>query len=261
MDSGNLTSNRQPVRGERDAGRAALEAADWKCPCDGAFKGQSRGAFQGHLFRDAARYLFMLRAMYNVTRDGVWLERYRKALPERPAKSDRTRIDICAAGYGLDREAIKQIDDFQLWIYVGSQASLAELVAMETDESIKARYRAGLAVNAKNVLTALESHKGFDNADTKVFGHANWRTVYTTWFPQRTQADAEKLSEAEDKTKGGKRKSYEAKYMRPLAAAAIGERKVWYSLSTYPEVTYGIRKKAYCYGEGSVRGGPTALGT
>ena len=25
----------------------ALEAADWKCPCDGAFKGQSRGAFQG----------------------------------------------------------------------------------------------------------------------------------------------------------------------------------------------------------------------
>ena len=49
----------------------------------------------------------MLRAMYDVTKDSVWLERYRKALAERPAKSDKTRAEICAAGYGLDREAIK----------------------------------------------------------------------------------------------------------------------------------------------------------
>jgi len=200
----------------------ALEAADWKCPCDAAFKGQFRGAFQGHLFRDAVRYLFMLRAMHDVTHDRVWMERYQQALAERPAKGEKTRAEICAAGYGLDRETIKGIDEYSLWIYVGSQASLAQLVAMETDESIRGQFRAGLAVNAKNVLTALEKHKEFDNADTKVFGHANWRTVYTAWFPQRTQADAEKLSEAEDKAQGGKRKGYEARYMRnPLAAAAI----------------------------------------
>ncbi|MCX6910058.1 MAG: hypothetical protein NTY01_18725 [Verrucomicrobia bacterium] len=200
----------------------ALEATDWKCPCDGAFKGRSRGAFKGHLFRDAARYLFMLRAMYDAAHDSVWLERYRKALAERPAKSDKTRAEICAAGYGLDREAIKGIDEHSLWIYVGSQASLAKLVVMETDESIRAHYSAGLAVNAKNVLTAIEAHKEFDNNDTRIFGHANWRAVYTTWFPQRTQTDAEKLAEAEDKAKGGKRKNYEGRYMRnPLAAAAI----------------------------------------
>ena len=99
------------------------------------------------------------------------------------------------------------IDEHSLWIYVGCQASLAKLVAMETDESIRAHYRAGLAINAKNALAAIEAHKEFDNNDTKIFGHANWRAVYPTWFPQRTQADAEKLAEAEDKAKGGKRKS------------------------------------------------------
>lgn len=199
-----------------------LEAKAWRCPCDGAFKGQFRGAFQGHLFRDAVRYLFMLRAMYDVTRDGVWLERYRKALVERPANCDKTRVQICAAGYGPDREAIKGIDDYQQWIYVGSQGSLAQLVAMETDESLRTQYRAGLAINARQSLAAIEAHKAFDNNDTKVFGNANWRAVYSTWFPQPTQAEAQRLSGIADKSKRGERKHYEARYMRnSLAAAAI----------------------------------------
>ena len=68
----------------------------------------------------------------------------------------------------------------------------------------------------------IESYKQFDNNDTKVFGHADWRAVYSTWFPQRTQDDARRLSETGDKAKRGGRKSYEARYMRnPLAAAAI----------------------------------------
>ncbi len=199
-----------------------LEATAWKCPCDGAFTGQFRGTFQGHLFRDAARYLFLLRAMSDVTGDRVWLERYQTALAERPAHSDKTRVEICATGYAADREAIKNIDEYQLWIYVGSQGSLAKLVAMETDESLRAQYHAGLAVNTKNALAAIEAHKTFDNNDTKVFGNANWRAVYATWYPQTTQAAAAKLSETGDKAKRGERKHYEAKYMRnPLAAAAI----------------------------------------
>ena len=200
----------------------ALEALSWKIPCDGAFKGQFRGAFKGHLFRDAARYLFMLRAMYDVTHNNVWLERYRKALAERPAKSDKTRVEICAIGYAADREAIKGIDEYGLWIYVGSQGALAELAAMEADESIRAQYLAGLAVNAKNALASIEAYKEFDNNDTKVFGNANWREGYPTWYPQTTQADAEKLSATGDRAKLGGRKHYEARYMRnPLAAAAI----------------------------------------
>ena len=65
------------------------------------------------------------------------MEHYQKALAERPAKGEKTRAEICAAGYGLDREAIKGIDEHSLWIYVGSQASLAQLVAFETDESVR----------------------------------------------------------------------------------------------------------------------------
>ena len=199
-----------------------LEGTAWKCPCDAAFKGQFRGAFKGHLVRDAARYLFMLRAMYDVTRDSVWLERYRKALGERPTNCDQTRAEICAAGYGPDREVIKNIDEYQLWIYVGSQGSLAKLVAMETNESLRAQYRKGLALNVGNAFAAIGAYKTFDNNDTQVFGNANWRAVYAAWFPQHSQADAAKLSEISDKAKLGGRKHYEAKYMRnPLAAAAI----------------------------------------
>ena len=80
----------------------------------------------------------------------------------------------------------------------------------------------GLALNAKNALAAIATYTAFDNCDMKVFGNANWRAVYATWFPQHTQADAAKLSEFADKAKLGGRKHYEAKYMRnPLAAATI----------------------------------------
>jgi hypothetical protein len=199
-----------------------LESTGWKCPCDGAFKNDFRGGFTGHLFRDAVRYLHMLRAMADVTGDNVWLERYLKAAAGRPAKSDKTRAEICAAGYPHDREAIKNIDEYQMWIYVGSQGALAQLIAQETDAALRAHYRAGLALNAKSALASIEAYTKFDNSDTKVFGNANWRAVYTTWFPQPTQAEAKRLSETGDKARRGERKSYESRYMKnPLAAAVI----------------------------------------
>lgn len=201
---------------------AVLETTGWKCPCDGAFTGQFRGGFQGHLFRDAVRYLFLLRAMHDVTRDPLWLDRYRKALTERPEQCALTRVEICAAGYPPDREAIKHLDDHQLWIYVGSQASLAQLIRMETDESLRATYRTGLALNAKNALTAIAAGATFNRGDTQIFGHADWRKGYATWFPQPTQEAAQKLAGMGDKTLLGGRKGYEARLMKnPLAAATI----------------------------------------
>ena len=200
----------------------ALEALGWKCPCDGAFTGQFRGHFKGHQFRDAVRYLHMLRVMYDVTRDARWLDRYRQASAERPAKSVLTRAEICAVGYSHDREAIKGIDENSLWIYIGCQYALAGLATMETDGSLRAQYRAGLAANVRNALPAVAVCREFDNQDRKVFGNADWRAGYPNWVPQKTQADAEKLVENGDKVKLGQRKFYESKLMRnPLAAAAI----------------------------------------
>lgn len=218
-----------PSAGERQAiadklrqVAGALEATGWKCPCDGIFKGQFRGGFRGHLFRDAVRYLHLLRVMHDVTHERVWLDRYNKALAERPAPGGKTRLEICALGYGPDREAIKGIDEYSLWIYVGSQGALASLAAMETDEAIRKQYRAGLAVNAASARPAIEVCRQFDNNDTKIFGHADWRQAYPNWVPQATPADAVKLSGTGDKAKLGERKNYESRYMRnPLAAAAI----------------------------------------
>ena len=199
-----------------------LESTGWRCPCDGAFKGDFRGGFQGHWFRDAVRYLHMLRAMHELTSDPVWLQRYQRALAECPKGSEKTRLEMCAAGYALDQAEIKGIAEYQQWIYVGCQASLAELIRLEPDEAIREKYRIGLDLNAAASLKSVEACQTFDNADTKVFGDADWRGVYSTWFPQPTQAEAQRLSGIYDKTKRGTRKHYESSFMRnPLAAAAI----------------------------------------
>jgi len=215
-------AERQQVAAKMREVADVLQGTDWRCPCEGAFQGQFRGGFQGHLFRDAARYLFMLRAMYDVTQDRVWLDRYREAVGQRPRNSTATRGEICAAGYEVDREAIKNIDDHQMWIYVGSQASLAKLAALETDPALREQYRAGLAVNARNARRSIEAYKEFDNHDQKVFGETHWREVFNGWFPQATQADAERLARIADPQKRGQRKHYETRYMRnPLACAAV----------------------------------------
>jgi len=199
-----------------------VAAKGLRCPGDGAFKGEFRGGCTGHLFRDAVRYLYLLRAMHEVTHDGAWLERYQKALAERPAKAGKTRAEICDEGFAADREAIKYIELSQLLIYVGCQASLTRLAAMEKDEGIRKHYLAGLAANASNSLASLEGWRKFDNNDASHFGHTHWREGYTVWYPQPTQADAEKLAKTGDKAKLGTRKEYEARHVRnPLAAAAI----------------------------------------
>ncbi|MCL4194690.1 MAG: hypothetical protein KJZ87_23330, partial [Thermoguttaceae bacterium] len=53
---------RQEIAAKMREVAGVLQSTGWNCPCDGAFTGQFRGGFQGHLFRDAARYLFLLRA-------------------------------------------------------------------------------------------------------------------------------------------------------------------------------------------------------
>jgi len=199
-----------------------LQANGWRVPCDGAFKGDFRGGFQGEHFRDAARYLHLLRATYEMTGDAVWLERYRTAVDEKPAKSAETRREICALGCPRDLSFIPKLDKGQFWIYVGTQSGLAWLASVEEDAATKAAYRQGLDVNARFARAAVAAHAEFDNADQKAFGSADWRNVYTTWFPQPTQAEAARLAAIVDYKKRGPRKSYESSWMRnPLAAAAV----------------------------------------
>ena len=200
----------------------ALESYGWKVPCDGAFKGDFRGGFKGEHFRDAARYLYLLRATYDMTGEAVWLERYRQALAEKPPGSAETRQEICALGCPRDLSFIPTIQKGQFWIYVGTQAGLARLAAVETDPAVKAAYRQGLDVTAQFARSSVDTHAMFDNADQGFFGTADWRAANPTWFPQPTQAEAERLAKIVDFKKRGPRKNYEATWMRhPLAAAAV----------------------------------------
>jgi len=222
----------------------ALETLDWKCPCDGAFKGESRGDFKMFRHHGAVMYLSILREMYDVTRDSVWLARYCAALSERSPKTDKTRLEICAEGYPYDRDQIKNIDQGLLWIYVSSQGALAWLARTEDDAQAREAYRIGLEINAKGARAVIGAYKQFDNADTKVFGHARWREGYPKWFEQKTQADAERMAAAGDPAVLGQRKGYEARYMRnPLAAAALialaGYRE------GFPDVEQAIRHYEY----------------
>jgi hypothetical protein len=199
-----------------------LQTHGWRCPADGAFKGDFRGGYTGHLFRDAARYLHLLKMMHNLTDAPVWQQRYDKARAEQPHGSSETRLQICAEGYARDHSAIAHIEDHQQWIYVGSQAALAGLIAMEKDAAVRRHYHTGLMTNVQASLKALDAFRQFDNHDTQVFGNADWRAVYSTWFPQPTQAEAERLSRIHDPAKRGGRKTYEQRLMQnPLAAAAI----------------------------------------
>jgi hypothetical protein len=210
---------------------SALKLLDWKLPCDGHFKGDFRGDLKYNNYLEVTTYLFVLRMMYKLFQEPVWFEEYKTALYECPRKaveqvsdSEKTRIDICAAGYRIDTVIFKQrnMDKSALWIYVKNQATLAYLKAMENDETIRAKYQTGLVKNAQNAMDGIYEYEKFDNDDNKVFGHANWREGYPHWFPQTTQKDAEKLSGMGDQDKLGQRKSYEKRYMtNPLAAASI----------------------------------------
>ncbi|MDD4871786.1 MAG: hypothetical protein PHR77_14610 [Kiritimatiellae bacterium] len=221
----------------------ALEKLDWKCPCDGIFKGQNRGDFKSFRNHGVVMYLFNLMAMYDVTRDKVWLERYRRALTERSPASGKTRLEICAEGYHYDERTklIPNAGSSLLWIYVSSQGGLARLARMETDESVRTYYVAGLQANAKGAFAYVPDFKRFDNKDNKVFGHANWRDGYGPWFEQKTQHDAEVMAGRAVREKLGKRKSYESAYMRhPLASAAI------VALGGY-ESGYDLVRRAICH--------------
>jgi hypothetical protein len=213
---------REQVVGKMVAVADVLEATGWRCPCDGVFKGEFRGTFRGHWFRDAVRYLHLFKIMHEITGDAVWLDRYLVALAEKPETCTVTRIELAAQGYVPDRAEIQHIDVQALWIYVGCQIALARLIDFESNESRRALYRAGLAINAENASLVIDAYKVFDNDDTQVFGHANWREGYPAWFPQTTQEQAKELACKGDKTKLGTRKHYECRHVRnPLAAAAI----------------------------------------
>jgi hypothetical protein len=150
----------------------ALEAMGWRCPCDGAFKGQFRGEFKkGLAFRGAVHYLFILRAMFDVTGDQTWLERY---LRERDAKhegSEKTRLEICAEGYAIDIPHLKNIEP-GLRGFMLAHRGVCTTGAMNPMGG-SCTYRRGLDKDAGRVMRFTKAYKQFNNRNELPFGYAN----------------------------------------------------------------------------------------
>ena len=212
-----------------------LEANGWKMPCDrggfghfghwtGGFAG-TRGTLTGAepQFDAAARLLFVLRAMHDLTGKERWLALYRGHLHGKPQGSERTRLEICAAGvsYVAPGEPPRYPESPPIWTSASSQAALRGLVEM--DEEAAPSFRQGLETNAAGAAPFIGKFRDYDNDNSLPFD-IRWRALLTTWRPQHEIADAVKLATEQYRVwnRQSPRRVAEADAMRdPLFAAWI----------------------------------------
>ena len=214
-----------------------LEANGWKMPCDregfghfghwtGGFAG-TRGTLSGAepQFDAAARLLFVLRALHDLTGGERWLSLYREHLHGKPSASEKTRLEICAAGvaYVAPSEPPRYPESPPIWTSASSQAGLRGLWEMETDADTRAQLQRGLDANAVSAARFIGMFRDYDNDNALAFD-IHWRALNTAWRPQAKIAEAVKLATEQYRiwNKQSPRRVVEANAMRdPLFAAWI----------------------------------------
>ena len=214
-----------------------LEANGWKMPCDrrgfghfghwsGGFAG-TRGVLAGAepQFDAAVRFLFVLRALHQVTGDERWLTLYRERLAETPPGSARTRLQICAEGvrYVAPGEPPRYPESPSIWTSASTQAGLRALADMESDRAVKAAFQRGLDANAASASRFIAAYRTYDNDNALAFD-INWRAVATNWVPQAEIGEAVQLARKQYSAwnRQSPRRVAEADAMRdPLFAAWI----------------------------------------
>ena len=203
---------------------AALEANRWRCPCDGIFKGQNRGALRlASDFRSTVRHLFILRSVALVSGEPHWQTAYETALRTQPQGANKSAIKICAEGYPSDITQMKGLDaGGPLWIFIGAQASLRELADNETNVANRLLYQKGLTAGAIQAAKTLDTFHEFDNRSDNSFPLHEWRTrLNPLWLEQKSAEDTERLDKVQ-RPLSGPRRSYEHKYVQiPLASALM----------------------------------------
>jgi hypothetical protein len=214
-----------------------LEANDWKMPGDrdgfgyfghwsGGFAG-TKGVLSGAepQFDAATRFLFVLRALHQLTGKAEWLDRYEARLAEKPPGSERTRREICAEGvqYVAPGEPPRYPESPPIWTSASSQAGLRALLQMEDDPAARADWQRGLDANGTSAARFIGRFRGYDNANALAFD-IDWRKLNESWQPQAEIGDAVKLATAQYRiwNKQSPRRVAEADGMRdPLFAAWI----------------------------------------
>lgn len=200
-----------------------LVSQGWRCPCDGPLRGCFFGAInsKGLPHRDSAHYLFVLAAMYDVTGDEIWMNRYHDAQNEFCEKVECKRLQACAKGWVADKGAYNPENDGNMWIYVCTQECLAELYRLDPDPVARASYLEGMHINAERARLHMVLARKYDNDKGQDFKYANWKQGYS-WSVQTNIEQALEVSRTGNQDILGSRKRYERKYVtQPLSAAAI----------------------------------------
>lgn len=225
---------------------AALEANRWRCPCDGIFKGQNRGALRlASDFRSTVRHLFILRSVALVSGEPHWQTAYEAALRTQPQGAKKSAIEICAKGYPSDIPQMKGLDTGgPLWIFIGAQASLRELADNETNAANRLLYQKGLTAGAIQAAKTLDTFHEFDNRADNSFPLHEWRTrLNPLWQEQKSAEDTERLDKVQ-RPMSGPRRTYEHKYVQiPLASALMialsGDREIIARFRPTMEAAFG----------------------
>lgn len=214
-----------------------LEANEWKMPSDsegfghfghwtGGFAG-TKGTLSGAepQFDAAARLLFVLRAMHDLTGDPTWLTKYREHLAARPNGATKTRQEICSSGvtYVAPGEPPRYPESPPIWTSASSQAGLSALMEMEPDTAIRADFQRGLDTNAASAARFIAKFRDYDNDNALAFD-IRWRSLLSTWKPQANISEAVQLATQQYRVwnKQSPRRVAEGDAMRdPLFAAWV----------------------------------------
>jgi len=168
----------------------ALDANDWRMPCDGG-PSKYRGGFDKPTWEGAPRLLFVMKAMYEFTGDARWQERYLAAANEKAGKDQRSRLEICRTGMVFDPGQGKR----HSWTGSEGVVCLRALWEMETDPALRDAYAQGLRGSAELSAKSLPLCREFNVNGKERFEH-DWRVMNEAWKPQHSEAETVEVANA-----------------------------------------------------------------
>jgi hypothetical protein len=161
-----------------------LAGSGWRMPAAPPFN--FRGAMGGFGWDSASRFLFVLKALHDLTADPKWDRLYRQSLHERRSTGP-TRLELSAGGLGT------RLPNPAAW--TGSVAALStrNLWELERDPAVRAVYARGLAASATFAAKNLPLCRRFSN-DSDPYFEADWRKLNALWREQKTEDEASALA-------------------------------------------------------------------
>ncbi|TLD71635.1 hypothetical protein FEM03_05705 [Phragmitibacter flavus] len=193
----------------------ALEASDWRMPCNEGAPSPYRGTFAGIGWEFSPRFLFVLKVMHELTGDQKWVDYYGKALQEFSPLSGKTRLEVCRIGMLFEHEKRHS------WTCASGVICLRGLWELEKDPALKSAYAEGLVASAKLASASLPLYAEFKPEENKTF-LADWRVLNQWWKPQHSEQEAVDLAILQVKELGklSPRRHQEFTWVREPAYAA-----------------------------------------